>query len=262
VGRTGSGVSARQTENDFWPADRPERKGPPKLLIIAAALLGLAVAGTLAVVLLTGGEDKNPAAARPVLPTVYTPALANKETARLGKRAADPRPLTAGEVFTPRTKTVTYRNYSFTLANSEVSADCKAVTWGARLQQDLQRHGCNQILRGAYVSADKRHAGQFIAVNLSDQAGAEQIVRDLNPDSDAGFVLPLTAPGTAAFGGGFSAAYAQTFGHYAVVTWVQRAGGAQPASLNEMIDVSLAVEKPGDFVWSRLQLLPGADGQG
>jgi hypothetical protein len=137
-----------------------------------------------------------------------------------------------------------------------VSADCKATTWGARLQADLDKHGCNQIVRGAYLSRDKAHVGQFITINLADQEGAIQIVRDLDPEAGTGFVLPLRAPGVTDFGRGFSAAYAQIYGHYVVVSWVQRAGGAQPANLNEMIDASLAVEKPGDFVWGRLQLLP------
>jgi hypothetical protein len=42
-----------------------------------------------------------------------------------------------------------------------------------------------------------------------------------------------------------------------IKTWVQRAGGGQPASLNEMIDVSLAIEKPADFVWGRAELADG-----
>ncbi|WP_147312414.1 hypothetical protein [Thermomonospora umbrina] len=219
-----------------------------------------AVAAVAAGVFVMGGDEKGGGGAEraDVLPTVYTPSMADRDTARLGRRSVDPRPLTEGEVFTPALKTVSYRSLVLTLADSDVSADCKAVTWGERFQADLDQHGCNQIVRGSYVSRDKRHVGQFAAVNLADQAGAEQVVRDLNPAAEAGFVRPLPAPGMGPFGRGFSAAYAQAYGHYVVVAWVQRAGGAQPASLNEMIDVSLAVEKPGDFVWGRLQLLPDA----
>jgi hypothetical protein len=252
-------MTTRKAEEDFWPTDRPRPSKPArsrKLLIGVAAVVVVLLAAVAAAVFVMGGDDEGGGAQANVLPTVFTPSMANKDTARLGKRTADPRPLAEGEVFTPSTKAVSYRKYAFTLAGSDVSADCKAVTWGARFQADLAKYGCNQIVRGAYVSRDKVHVGQFIAINLADQEGAAQIVRDLNPDAETGFVQPLKAPGVTDFGRGFSAAYAQVYGHYVVISWVQRTGGVQPANLNEMIDVSLAVEKPGDFVWGRMQLLP------
>lgn len=261
MSRTGS--PARKQADDFWPDDRRGPGRRARMLIGAAAVLAVLAAAALAFALLRpdGGGAGGAEQGGEVLPTVYTPALADKDTAKLGDRKTDPRALTEGEVFTQNTKSVAYRSYRLTLAKTHVSADCKAVTWGARLQQDLARYGCSQILRGAYVGADKRHAGQFIAINLAGRQGADQIIRDLNPRTAAGFVRPLEAPGAPGFGAGFSAAYSQAYGHYAVVAWVQRWGGAQPATLNEMIDVSLAVEKPGDFVWSRLEMLPGTRGQ-
>ncbi|WP_103935792.1 hypothetical protein [Thermomonospora echinospora] len=254
-------MTTRKAEEDFWPADRPQPSRPArsrKLLIGVVVAVVVIVAAVATAVLVMGGEEETGGGRSTALPTVFTPSMANRDTAGLARRTADPRPLAEGEVFTPAMKSVGYRKYAFTLAGSDVSADCKAVTWGARLQADLAKHGCNQVVRGAYVSRDKAHVGQFIAINLADQEGAVQIVRDLNPEAETGFVVPLQAPGVQDFGRGFSAAYAQVYGHYVVVAWVQRAGGAQPANLNEMIDVSLAVEKPGDFVWGRLQLLPDA----
>jgi len=262
VSGSGSPMTTHQAEEDFRPTDRSRRPEPGRskkpLLIGAVAAVAVIAVAVAAVLMMGGGDEKGGGAQATVLPTVFTPSMANRDTARLGSRTADPRPLNEGEVFTPAVKTVTYRKYAFTLAGSDVSADCKAVTWGERLQADLAKYGCNQIVRGAYVSGDKKHVGQFIAINLADQAGAEQIVRDLNPQAEAGFVVPLQAPGVSDFGKGFSAAYAQIYGHYVVIAWVQRTGGEQPANLNEMIDVSLAVEKPGDFVWARMQLLPDA----
>lgn len=263
MSETGSRVAVHQAaQDDFGSGDAPRRQrrsrsGKP-LIAIAVAVVVVAAAVVVGVVLM-GGEDKGGAAPAKVLPTVYTPQAPNAHTAGLARRTADPRPLTEAEVFTEATRRVSYRDYAFTLAGSHVSADCKAVTWGERLQADLEKHGCNQIVRGAYVSADKAHVGQFFAVNLADQAGAEQISRDLNPQAQAGFVVPLEAPGVKDFGRGYSAAYGQIYGHYLIVAWVQRAGGAEPArGLSELIDISLAVEKPGDFVWARMQLLPDA----
>ncbi|XVQ13874.1 hypothetical protein ACQP1W_15435 [Spirillospora sp. CA-255316] len=250
---------------------RPEDRGGPRrrakssgsrtpVIIVAAVVVVLAVAGAAGFFLLGGDEDK--AAAGPgngarLTPVAYTPQMADKDMVKLAQRTADQRPITQGEAFPADVKTVAYQKYSFSLAASQLSGDCKAVTWGQRLQGDLAKYQCSQIARGAYVSQDRKHLGQFVAINLASQEGAEQIVRDLDPATGAGFVYPLTAPGTPDFHSGFSAAYAQAYGHYAIVTWVQRAGGVQPASLNEMIDASLAIEKPADFVWGRLELVDG-----
>ncbi|MFI0445249.1 hypothetical protein [Actinomadura sp. 6N118] len=247
---------------DFWPDDKPASRGPkPKLLFGAAAVLVVVVLAVVAAVVLTGGDDDGTKAAGTsngpgVLPVAYTPQMADKALVKLAKRTADPRPVTQGEAFPADAKTVKYRTYAFSLATSQVSADCKSVTWGQRLQGDLAEHGCTQVARGSYVSPDKRYLGQVAVLNMVDEDGAEQIVRDLDPATNAGFVLPLNAAGEPAFGKGFSAAYSQVYGHYVILTWVQRAGGAQPASLNEMIDASLAIEKPADFVWGRLELIP------
>ncbi|RAY16476.1 hypothetical protein DPM19_06320 [Actinomadura craniellae] len=259
---TGSRTRTRRDDDeDFWPADRSERSGSRrKLLIAAAVVVVLAVAAATAFFLLRDGETAA-GDGRPV-PTVYTPGDADPGTAALKLRSADARPLNAGEVFTPQAKSVGYKTYSFSLVKSEISTDCKSVTWGSRLHGDLAKYNCTQVVRGAYVSKDKRHVGQFIALNLDRQEGADQIVQYLGQGATSGFVLPLRAPGVEGFGAGFSAAYGQAYGHYAVVVWVQRAGGGKPASLNEMIDVSIPVEKPADFVWGRLSLLDGATGAG
>jgi hypothetical protein len=107
------------------------------------------------------------------------------------------------------------------------------------------------------VTQDKKYLGQFVAMNLEQLQGAEQIVRDLDPASNAGFVSPLTAAGAENFGSGFSAAYSQSFGHYVVISWVERAGGAQPQTMNELLDASIAIERADDFVWERLVLAGG-----
>jgi hypothetical protein len=250
----------------FWPEEGDRRRGkagPPlprnPLIIAAVAVVALLIAGGAGFFVFGGGdEDKAPAGNGPqLLPTAYTPQIGDKDMARLAQRTVDKRPVTRGEAFPADVKTVGYQRYSFTLAGTDLRDDCRSVTWGARLQADLAKYQCSQVVRGAYVSRDRGYVGQFIAVNLVSQEGAEQIVRDLDPQVNAGFVYPLNPEGAPPFATGFSAAYAQTYGHYAIVTWVQRAGGGQPSSMNELIDISLAVEKPADFVWGRLELVAG-----
>ncbi len=256
TGRPAGGRDFRP-ENDGRTGGRRKKRSSKLLFGGIAAAVAAVAAAAVGVVVLTGGGDEDKASAGltngpGVLPTAYTPQMADRQMARIAQRSADQRPMTQGEVFPNDAKTVTYQNYSFTLVGAQLSNDCKSVTWGRRLHEDLTKAGCSQIARGSYVSQDRKYVGQFAAINLADQEGADQIVRVMDPATNAGFVLPLMAPGAPKFGGGFSAAYAQAYGHYTIVTWVQRAGGARPASLNEMIDISLAIEKPADFVWGRL----------
>jgi hypothetical protein len=243
-------------DDDFWP---DERGGPRRrtMLIGATVALLIAVAVVAVVVLRSGGggDEGAPAGDRPV-PTTYVPTNADPGTNKLNLRSADQRALTEGEVFGD-VKTVSYRTFTFNLAGAAVSSDCRAGTWGQRLQADLRRYGCTQLARGAYLSSDKQYVGQFFALNLVSAEGAQQIVRDLDKTTGAGFLSPLPASGVENFGGGFSAAYAEPMGHYVVMSWVQRKGGGRPASLNQMIDASLAIGKAGNFTWARLVLVDG-----
>ncbi|MFC4908006.1 hypothetical protein [Actinomadura gamaensis] len=257
-GPTGTKTGGR----DFWPADSgADGKAPkglnPKILIGGAVALVVVVAAVVGVVVMSGGDGKSGGAAaksEQLLPTAFTPWAPEKEMAKIADRQADARPITEGEVFPSDVKTVAYKSYSFTLAGTNLANDCKQATWGQRLQSDLAQHQCTQIARGAYVSQDKRHVGQFAVLNMGSQDGAQQIVRDLDPATNTGFLLALNPDGAPAFHSGFSAAYAHTYGHFVIVSWVQRAGGAQPANLAELVDLSLAVEKPADFVWGRLEM--------
>ncbi|MEO3823680.1 hypothetical protein [Actinomadura sp. B10D3] len=240
---------------DFWPEDdKPGRKLPaPKPLLIGAAVLVVVAVAAVAVVMLTGGGDEKKVSQ--AVPTAYAPDYLGEGFAKLGSRSADGRAITEGEAFSA--KSLKSSKYAFTLAASKLSSDCKAATWGGRLQADLAKYQCTQVVRGAYVSADKKHVGQFFVINLASEEGVKQILRDLDPAAGTGWVTPLDAPGVPPFGSGFSAAYTRTYGHYAVGTWVQRAGGEQPASLNEMIDVSLVIENAADFLYGRLDLAAG-----
>ncbi|RFU37501.1 hypothetical protein DZF91_32600 [Actinomadura logoneensis] len=260
----GSPSGTKTGGRDFWPADSAGDggKGPkglnPKLLIGGAVALAVVVAAVVGAVLVSGGDKKSGGAAatagEKLLPTAFTPWAPEKEMARLADRQHDERPITVGEVFPSDVKTVSYKKYSFTLAGTDLAADCKQATWGAALQADLAKFQCSQVARGAYVSQDKQHVGQFAVLNMVSQEGAQQVVRNLDPATNAGFVRALNPSGATPFHSGFSAAYAHTYGHFVVVSWVQRAGGAQPANLSELVDLSLAVEKPADFVWGRLEM--------
>ncbi|TDC82726.1 hypothetical protein [Actinomadura sp. 7K507] len=252
---TGSTEAGREGRGrDFWPADESGRKRPsPKLLLGAAAALAAVVVAVVAVLVFTGGEDAP--AAKTALPTAYTPDFNGEGFAEIASRSADARAITEGEAASA--KELKAGAHSFKLAESELTGDCKSATWGARLQGDLAKFGCSQIVRSAYVSADKKYVGQFFVINMETVEGVKQILRDLQRETGAGWVTPLNPPGVPAFGAGFSAAYAKTYGHYAVITWVERAGGDKSTTLNELIDVSLVIEGAADFLYGRLDLASG-----
>lgn len=257
------------TRYENGPSPRSGRRrrggrGPNRnlLIIVGAAVLVVVIAIVVGVVAMGGGGDGKKGAAGPskalhVMPKVYVDTPANSLVKKLNSRAKDKRPLNQGEVFDVQAKSLKHGAYTFNLTGSELSADCTKATWGGQLQTDLKQFGCTQLARGAYVSADKKFVGQFIAINMADLKGAQQVVRDLNPDSNAGFVSPLTAKGAENFGSGFSAAYSQPFGHFVVISWVERAGGGQPQTMNELLDASIAIERADDFVWERLVLANG-----
>jgi hypothetical protein len=247
----------RQSSRGRRAAPSPGGGSKRNILIVGgAAVAVLAVVAVVAVMAMGGGGgDKDPqAAVVRVLPKVYVNTPANPQVKKLADRNDDKRPLNKNEVFGDDDKTVSHGKYAFRLAGSDLTGDCKAVTWGQQLQGDLAKYGCTQIVRGAYVSNDKQYIGQFLALNLQHLQGSQQIVRDLDPDSGAGFVMPFTVEGAPNFSGGFSAAYSQAFGHYVVVSWVEKAGGAQPQTMNELLDASIAIERADDFVWERLVL--------
>lgn len=238
-----------KAEADFWPE---EGKDLPKGKILIGTLLALVllIAGGIWF-LMKQGDDGSEIPPGSHLPNVYVPQNPGQETAGLAQRSADIRPFTEGEVFGDY-KEVAYRGYSFTLVKSEVGTNCVQATWGDLLQGALRRGECSQVARGAYLSKDKKYAGLFISINMADAKGAQQVLNSLDPALKGGFVRPLAMPGVKDFGSGFTAAYSQAVGHYVIMSWVGLASGAQPQAMNELIDSSLAVQKPEDFAWGRL----------
>jgi hypothetical protein len=244
------------------PSGRRRTSGGPNrnLLIIGVVVVAAVVAVAVVVVVVTtgggGGGRTQAAASEHVIPKVYVPTPANSLVKKLNERSHDKRSLNKSEVFGDQAKLVKHGSYSFKLVGSDLS-DCASAAWGDELQSDLRKYGCTQLARGAYMSQDNKYLGQFVAMNLENYTGAQQIVRDLDPNSSAGFVTPLAVPGSPKFSGGFNAAYSEPFGHYVVISWVERVGGVQPETMNELLDASIAIERADDFVWERLVLVSG-----
>lgn len=238
-------------EDGLWPESDAERQPPKGKILIGALLALLLLAGGGVWFLLQEGEDEAEIPQGSHLPKVYVPQTPGKESAALAQRSADIRAFTEGEVF-GEYKEVAYRDYSFTLVGSEVSTDCARAAWGDLVLETLRRGECSQVARGAYLSKDEKYAGVFVAFNVVDAKSAQQVLNSLDPALKGGFVRPLPMAGAKDFGSGFTAAYSQAIGHYVIMSWVGLADGGQPQAMNELIDISLAVQKPEDFAWGRL----------
>lgn len=245
----------------FWPADdREGGKGRSRrrLIIVGGAAAVLLAAAAVVGVVGFGDTDKpagDAAEASGALPLAYVGTKSSPDLAKLNNRAQDARALTVDEVFPKEAKRLEAEGYQFNLVGTNLARDCARAAWGPELHVALRKYGCNQVIRGVYATKDAKHAGQFAVVNVNQVQDAHELLRNLDPRAKDGFIKPLTAPAVKKFGTGFSAAYVQASGHYVLVVWVQRMGGANPSSMNELVNASLAIQKADEFVWQRLTLV-------
>lgn len=155
------------------------------------------------------------------VPSAYSQAPSTSAFDAIAKRTADAGPLTAAEVFGAKTISDADSKASLRLTTSTVDRRCGAAVWGDGLAQRLQSGGCRQVTRGVY--ADKHFAAMVTIFDLADVGAADQVVAAADPRSGNGF--PLPPPGSVPFGTSFSTARGLAMGHYAVISWVQRADG-------------------------------------
>jgi hypothetical protein len=209
----------------FRGTARPPATLPPIAYFAAAGVLVL-VAVLVAGLLIALRHDPNGGSAQTSdipasgpLPAAYSRASSTAVFAPINKRSSDRRPLTAAEVFRKKTISVTAAGASLKLSASKLDTRCGAAVWGRPLAEGLRRWRCTQVARGMY--ADKRFAAMVTIFNLANVHGADELVDTVDPGSGNGFPRPLNG----GFGQAFSTARGLAMGHYALITWVQRADG-------------------------------------
>lgn len=187
------------------------------VLVLVAAL----VAGLLLVLKNdgNGSAEVGDVPATGPLPSAYSRASSTDVFGPINKRSTDRKPLTAAEVFHPKTISVTAAKAKLKLSASKLDGTCGAAVWGRQLAEGLQRWGCTQVTRGMY--ADKEFTAMVTIFNLASVKGADQLVDTVDPRSANGFPRPLSG----GFGRAFSTARGLAMGHYALISWVQRADG-------------------------------------
>lgn len=176
----------------------------------------------------------------------------------LNTASGDSRPLTLSEVFgEPEAKSQkdTLDGTTFDLVGSgRIDGDCAGTVWGTALKTALQSYGCTQVVRAAYVSADKRWVGQVAIFNLRDVTSANALLDDLDPKAGKGFFLPVTGPSPVdQFGKGSTGAESGAYGHFVVVGWAGHADGTQGNTFGtDVISPSSTVQQAGkEFLFHR-----------
>ncbi|WP_283133533.1 hypothetical protein [Rhizohabitans arisaemae] len=168
----------------------------------------------------------------------------------IGDRRSDPKAMSVGEVFAEQT--LRYEGQALKLAAKHAGKDCAAAVHGQRLVDEVAAAGCTQVLRGHYVSENKRYVAQFTLLNVRDAAAAEGLVTSLKTGYKSGWVVPLGTKGPAFPKGGYTEASGYAMGHYVALSWVGRADGASRTEKDDFVNLSLTVRGAEKAVFRRL----------
>jgi hypothetical protein len=216
------------------PGEGDFRSGPnrKRLIVGAAVIAGLIVAGGGTALAITSGGDEKPkpaaapTTAPPPTPTV-NPTPSPTETGRgerLQSRATDPRPLTLNEIFKARSFKASGRRYYMTARRSE--RKCSPPTHGTAFRKALAKAGCTQVLRATFNNG--KLIGTIAVINLRTQSAADAVkVASRQKDS---YILALPGSGTTKkIGQGLSLTTVEVDGHYLIMSWVQYPTGKKIA---------------------------------
>jgi hypothetical protein len=253
--------SEPETGGTGWaPSERGLTEGQRRILAWAGSIgsvLAIALLFTL-VVRSASGSQATPAPESESMigqdrPSAYQPWPSPKEFAPLADRKADAKPLTAQEIFGPRTFTadkVTLRRVA-----AHLDSSCAGAVWGAELADALADAGCTQAVRGLYATQDGVYVAQYTLFNLTDVKAANDLVQNLATLYRGGWVLPLKSS-KAAFGV-YSEGSAQAMGHYVGLVWIGRSDGDEPGAKDNFVLLSLAVRDAEKAIYRRVVTVAG-----
>jgi hypothetical protein len=229
---------------------RPGTTSPLVYFAAAGVVLVVALVAVAGVVVFGGDRGADHGAAAPRVTNVrtegpgasaYSQAASTAAFAAIADRAKDGRPLTVAEVFATKKITDADAKASLKLTASSLGSQCVAAIWGTRLAGALQQGRCTQVARATYT--DARFAAMVTIFNLADAHAADQVVADADPRTGSGF--PLVPPRSVPFGQAFSIARGVAMGHYAVITWVQRADGTGDERDGALLSLLVTTGRPG-----------------
>jgi hypothetical protein len=258
-----SGRKRRRTSGKArtWSVPQLEEWGltpaQQRLVVVFGSLAGVlvaAVALTLAISAI--GNDFEPERVTTSVigteprPDVYKGWPSSKVFAPIAESRADPKPLTAKDLFA---KTLKEGRTTLRLAGApRLETDCAAAIWGQGLADLLAQGGCTQVARGLYASSDGRYVAQYTLFNLRDTASADTLVNTLTTLHRGGWVRPLQASRAAFPAGGHTEASGHAMGHYAGLVWIGRADGVEPGPRDDFVSLSLTVRATEKAIFRRI----------
>jgi hypothetical protein len=151
------------------------------------------------------------------------------EPVGLDSRAADPTPLTLGEVFPDEQAVHPAGTSAYRIAMTHIDSDCTIATYGT-LGGLLADHGCSQVVRASLQAPYGDYQVTAGLFNLADAAGASAVdgqLRGLVETGDGSFAAMATGePGTDPATPPASQVGWHSRGHYLLYCVITRPGGA------------------------------------
>jgi hypothetical protein len=206
-----------------------------RLLYAALAVVAVGIIAVAAYFfVLKPGSSSNDANAQGPLPTSGTQPSQQACAKQLGTychisaATDDPKPLTPAELYPPAFANEQDKT-SYTLVSTKTDTKCQNAVIGAALIKALQAGKCTQVVRGSYVSGDKKIMGTIGVINLSTTNEAHYAGKVVGQND---FIAPLTSKtGVASkLGNGTGVVEAEFKGHYLILTWSEFVNGTKPTT--------------------------------
>ncbi|WP_067454590.1 hypothetical protein [Actinomadura macra] len=213
-------------------AHPPARRRNLPLIIGGAVAAGLVLIGGGVGLSSMLKDDPKPKRAAPApsastAKTKVSPSVPPLEPVKLKSRTTDPKALTLTEVFGKSSFKVGKQKYIRTAVSS--TKGCTGVVGGTTLTSTLKKGGCAQALRATYALGSGSLIGTVGVMNLKTEAAAKQAVKAAG-NKDA-FLQALPGKGVSKTNGkGEALGTSEAFGHYVIMTWVQRPDGKKIAT--------------------------------
>jgi hypothetical protein len=223
------------------PRGKRARRGGRRLRLLVAVGAVLVIAAAAVTYVLKFSHHATPTAgpspsASPSAPTTPSPSPSPSSSGRWGHiqtRKVDPVPLTLPEVF-PAHFTASGQTYTLTAAKR--GKHCEPAVIGTKLQAAVQAAACTQVLRGSYLSGDKKIMGTIGVLNLQSARLAQHAGLATGTHE---FILQL--PGakgpTRNLGKGTGIEVADVKGHYLILIWAELASQHKPKNAAQKADL-------------------------
>ena len=223
------------------PRGKRARKSGGRLRLLVAVGAVLVIAAAAVTYVLKFSHHGTPTAGSspsvsPSAPTTPSPSPSPSSSGRWGHiqtRKVDPVPLTLPEVF-PAHFTASGQTYTLTAAKR--GKHCEPAVIGAKLQAAVQAAACTQVLRGSYLSGDKKIMGTIGVLNLQSARLAQHAGLATGTHE---FILQLrgTKGPTRNLGKGTGIEVADVKGHYLILIWAELASQHKPKNAAQKADL-------------------------